>query len=497
MTSVAVIGGGLGGLTSALLCAKAGCNVSLFEKEPVCGGYSIAYKRASFTFDAALHALPAGDAGAWFFTLLQRIGVDLQIQLKKITSGIKVTFGDRYFYLPSGRNEVLDYLQKLFPDDATGLARLFNDIDRYARCYSQILLAPVLSCSSILSFIPHSLRFITQSNETTAHFLTKYVTAAECRALLYQYAIFMGIPMDEFPAVNFIMMFHLQLTMGMYTIAGGGAHLTEVLTKECERNNVTIHRSCRIDTIEINKGVASAVVDKNGVRHVADYIVSNVNTPDLCKMVPPGALPAKYVSVVSGLKPSVSLVLINIGLDIHIEEAGFKEHLHFHFPDSDLDQCVKLQREELTIQGFSITAAGLTSPDTASGNMYSISVVGAVNGKRWLSLDTLEYAKAKEILVGQVLEKLYLLYPLLKGHVVCVDCATPKTFKRYTGNPDGAIMGFNCTTGVHRDLIAVSKFPVKNVAIANAWTDKLGGYMQCISAGERAAKLIISKCRAD
>jgi phytoene dehydrogenase-like protein len=497
MASVAVIGGGLGGLTAALLCAKAGCNVSLFEKEPVCGGYSIAYKRSGFTFDAALHALPAGDNGSWFFTLLQRLGIDSQIQLIKIKSGIKVTFGRNSYCLPSGRSEVLEYLQQQFPDDASGLIRLFNDIDRYARCYSRILLAPEVSCWPVLSFIPYSLQFLSQSYETTAHFLSKYVKTTECRALLYQYAIFMGIPMDEFPAVNFIMMVHIQLTLGMYTIEGGGAHLTAILTKECERNNVTIYCSRRIDTIEITNGIASAVVDNNGVRHATDYVVSNVNTIDLCKMVPANYIPHKYLSIVSRLKPSVAVVLINIGLDIHIEDAGFKEHLHFHFPDSDLDQCVKVQREALTIRGFSITAAGLTSPDVASKNMYSISIVGAVNGKQWFLLDNSQYAQAKEILIEQTLEKLYTLYPLLKGHVVCVDCATPKTFKRYTGNPDGAIMGFNCTTGVHRDLIEISKFPVKNILIANAWTDKLGGYMQCISAGEKAAKVIKRKCHTD
>jgi phytoene dehydrogenase-like protein len=497
MASVAVIGGGLGGLTAALLCAKAGCNVSIFEKEPFFGGYSIAYKRAGFTFDVALHAVPAGDNGSLFNTLLKRLGIDSQIEFKKIKSGIKVTLGNNCYCLPCGRSDVLEYLQQLFPGEASGLARLFSDVDRYARWYSNILLASAVSCRAIFSFIPHSLQFVTQSYETTAHFLSKYVKTTECQALLFQYAIFMGIPMDEYPAVNFIMMFHMQLTLGMYTINGGGAHLTEILTKECEKNNVTMYRASKIDAIEINKGIATAVVDKSGKRYSADYVVSNVNTFDLCKMTPAKYLPKKYVSLLSRLRPSVSVVLINIGLDMNIQDAGFKEHLHFHFPDSDLNQCVKLQREELTIRGFSITATGLTSPDVSSKNMFSISVVGAVNGKKWLSLDKTDYEKAKKILVEQTLDKLYILYPLLKGHVVCVDCATPQTFQRYTGNPEGAIMGFNCTTGVHRDLIAISKFPVKNVIVANAWTNKLGGFMQSISAGEKAANVIKKMCCAD
>ncbi|NTU60646.1 MAG: NAD(P)-binding protein, partial [Deltaproteobacteria bacterium] len=41
-TGVAVVGGGLGGLSAAVALAGAGVPVTLFEREPRLGGYAVA-----------------------------------------------------------------------------------------------------------------------------------------------------------------------------------------------------------------------------------------------------------------------------------------------------------------------------------------------------------------------------------------------------------------------------------------------------------------------
>jgi prolycopene isomerase len=68
------------------------------------------------------------------------------------------------------------------------------------------------------------------------------------------------------------------------------------------------------------------------------------------------------------------------------------------------------------------------------------------------------------------------------------DLATPRTLRRYTGNPGGAILGFACRMGVHRPLLAASRIPVGRLAVASAWTDKLGGFLQVVKAGVAAAE---------
>ena len=51
----------------------------------------------------------------------------------------------------------------------------------------------------------------------------------------------------------------------------------------------------------------------------------------------------------------------------------------------------------------------------------------------------------------------------------------------------GAISGFTCTSGLHRHISRVKRLPFRNAALAGAWTDRLGGFMQSIRAGVDAA----------
>jgi all-trans-retinol 13,14-reductase len=182
------------------------------------------------------------------------------------------------------------------------------------------------------------------------------------------------------------------------------------------------------------------------------------------------------------------VVQLHLGLDCHVFDIGITQHLYLCFPESDIDKCIRSQRSALNPAGFSITAPGISDPETTPGNTRILSIVGHVCGEKWLALDESRYRCAKEECSRLLLEKLYAMFPLLKAHVVVTDLATPRTFYRYTGNPLGALMGFNCTCGTHQSLLKISKFPVNNVFFAGAWTDKLGGFMQSMKAGQKAAE---------
>ncbi|MGH3783463.1 MAG: FAD-dependent oxidoreductase, partial [Pseudonocardiaceae bacterium] len=52
---VAVIGGGLAGITAGLRCADAGCQVALFESRPHLGGLTHSFARGDLNVDNGQH----------------------------------------------------------------------------------------------------------------------------------------------------------------------------------------------------------------------------------------------------------------------------------------------------------------------------------------------------------------------------------------------------------------------------------------------------------
>jgi prolycopene isomerase len=160
------------------------------------------------------------------------------------------------------------------------------------------------------------------------------------------------------------------------------------------------------------------------------------------------------------------------------------------FPDADIDGCFDKQANRIEPMGFSITAQGNSDPESIERGGHTLSLIGGTAPEMWLSMDEAQYRRQKERVSRELLAMAAARYPGLQEHIVISDLATPRTMARYTGNPLGAIMGLNCTVGMHRHILKAAKMPVKNVIMGSAWTNRLGGFMQSVKSGILAAERI-------
>jgi squalene-associated FAD-dependent desaturase len=77
---VAVIGGGLAGITAALCCADAGCQVTLFEARPQLGGLTHSFRRGELRVDNGQHVFLRCCTS--YRALLDRLGVTDRVELQ-------------------------------------------------------------------------------------------------------------------------------------------------------------------------------------------------------------------------------------------------------------------------------------------------------------------------------------------------------------------------------------------------------------------------------
>ncbi|MBE4748191.1 FAD-dependent oxidoreductase [Corallococcus sp. ZKHCc1 1396] len=95
---VAVVGGGLGGLTAAALLARGGCDVTLFERSKHLGGRAQTSEVEGFRFNLGPHALYRAGAA---LRVLGRLGVKPQGDIPAQTGGYALRAG-RLHTLPRG-----------------------------------------------------------------------------------------------------------------------------------------------------------------------------------------------------------------------------------------------------------------------------------------------------------------------------------------------------------------------------------------------------------
>jgi prolycopene isomerase len=493
---VIVVGGGLGGLSAAVGLAQRKIPVTLLESQPQVGGYAISYTRQGWSFDPALHVTAAGGPGQEFRRLLDGLGLADAVRFLPLQEGFRVRLGDFDFPMPKGYAELFERLAAAFPDERAGLARFRADLETHVAAYAPLFDADVSKWRSVPAFLPRLPAFLKHSATSTGDYLAQFVRAPRLAALLFQCSVFMGIPAAEFPAVNFMMMFHVLFGGGLATIAGGGHALSRALEARLRELGGQIVCRCPVARIAVAGGRAVAVRTGDGRTLPAAAVVAGVNLPTLAhELVGDEHFPASWLKGLEQLAPSLSVLVLSLGIDCPPQQVGIDRHLTLVFPDADIDACMRRQRGSRTIEGFSVTAHAVTEPGIAPPEKSSVVIAAGTDPDAWMRLDEEAYRSAKRQTTAEIMARLEALYPGLGARVRVTDLATPRTMRRYTGNPGGAILGFGCRMGVHRPLLAASSVPIGRLALASAWTDKMGGFLQVVKAGAAAADKIAKELR--
>lgn len=486
--AVAVIGGGLGGLSAGVALAQRGARVVLFEKEPQVGGYAIAFSRQGYTFDLSLHVVPSGASGAEFSRLNEALGIAREVTLIRLEQGFRVFMGDDDFQMPNDVDELFAKLQAEFPAESRPLQALRRNLEGHARVYVPLFDATVSKWRSLPPFLLRLPIFLHHTVLDSKRYVTRYVQDPRLRTILFQPAALMGVPMEHLPTVNFIMMFSTLLGGGMYTIKGGGQAVTAALERRFRALGGTICTRSEVEKIVVRQGVAVAVRTADGREHPVGGVIAGVSPYLLTqRLIGPEHFPAAYLAALQTLRPSLSAAVVSLGLDCHPRALGIRNHMTLIIPPEDVGGSQCPPPGSLRLPGFAVTARGVTEPDADPAFGHTLSIVGLANLAPWQALSPADYRRHKEELIADVVQRLGRQFPELPAHVRVSNAATPVTMARYTGNPEGAIAGFDCSCGMHRNILRVRKLPFSNVQLAGAWTDRLGGFMQSIRAGVEAA----------
>ena len=132
---VVVVGGGVGGLTTAALLAKRGLAVTVLERNPAVGGCLAPVRRGGFTFDSSIHWLNQAGPGGLVAKALALVGPDAPAaRPQRCFRRYKSQAGD--FALTPSPDELLAALLAAFPANRQGLEAFFATARRIGGCFA-------------------------------------------------------------------------------------------------------------------------------------------------------------------------------------------------------------------------------------------------------------------------------------------------------------------------------------------------------------------------
>lgn len=481
-TPVVVVGAGLGGLVAGAYLAKYGFDVTLLEQHHLPGGYATSFEREEFTFDVSLHATVAehampqmilSDLGVW-----QELSVSYVPELRRIvTPRFDLT-------LPAKNPEgVKQALSAQFPKEAKGICAFYSEMEQ--------VIAELWQGKQFKTSMMDTLE-----SQTLEQWMSRHVSDPNVKYCMAIFSGYYGLPPAQINALFYAIATGEYLVLGGQYFKARSQDLSNVLAGAIEKQKGKIHYNTRADSIRMDgKGRITGVADHTGTIHPARAVVANCSIPVLVnRMLPKDRVPADFLKETRKRQTSLASFVVWLGLDTPLDIPDYEIDLAFskdpygriaNRPKDPAKADLGVTLYDNLFKGYSPKGKStLSIMSLCPFDHFQPFAADYFNNKKEA------YNKEKQRIADTYIQRTAkALIPNLDQSIRVMEAGTPLTNQFYTGNPGGAIYGYD------RNLPHLgAKTPVQGLYLSSAWSHG-GGYTPVMMAGRQAAKTLLQDFR--
>ncbi|TYA74279.1 phytoene desaturase family protein [Seonamhaeicola marinus] len=450
-----VIGSGIGGLTAATWLAKAGKKIAILERHYVPGGFTHSFKRKQgFQWDVGVHYMgnlnkKGALLGMFNFITNRKLKWEFMGEVYDV-----VHIGNKKYEFRAGRDNFKKQLIQYFPEERQAINSYLELIDkankRGALFFLEKVFEPWLSKS--LGRIIRK-RYSKYCHRTTWDVLNEITDNKLLIAVLCGQCGNYGLsPKHSSFGAHAMVVSHF-MDGGYYPIGGASqisntvidvlndlgskvfinADVQEIITK----NN-------RVVGIKVQNNIIPCknVISNVGVHNTFNHLLSN-KAKQHCKFH------------IRGVKPSTGHICLYIGLNKSSSTLDLPKHNVWYYANENTDEIIEKSSLSEAPKNFAyISFPSAKDPDWDNKNSNKATIqaisVGHYNwfsdfeNQPWMKREA-AYKKLKSDFEKSMLERLYSLFPQLKGCVIETEVSTPLSTKHFSNYKHGEIYGLEHT----------------------------------------------------
>ncbi|MEX1211773.1 MAG: phytoene desaturase family protein [Balneolaceae bacterium] len=273
---VVVIGGGIGGLASAILLKTRGYEVTLLEKNETTGGKLGEVRHEGYRFDTGPSVLTLPH-------LLERLFTEAGKDLSDYLTITPLSHLCRYNW-PDGatldtwldRDRTANEIDSIAPGDGVAYKRALNHAKKlHERTWDAFLENPLARLSDLKS-LPWADLLRIDAHRTLASRVDSQFNSEKLRMLFKRFATYNGSDPWKTPATLQVIS-HVELTLGSSYVEGGLRRLAEALETLARELGCEIRTDTMVNAITIDQKTATGVQLDDGTNLAADNVVSNMD----------------------------------------------------------------------------------------------------------------------------------------------------------------------------------------------------------------------------
>lgn len=471
-----VVGGGIGGLVCANLLGRGGMKVLLLEKHYMLGGFCSTFRRNGFIFDAATHFYPLLGNPA---TLTGKLLRELEIP----TEWIKMDPVDQFhfpesepFAVPANFAAYIARLKERFPDEAAAIDAYFAEL-RQAYLYGLLFYFKGVS-NEYAERVEHC----TMGGKLDACFRNPKLKAI----LLADTPHWGSLPGRT--SYLFDAMLRLSYFLGNYYPKGSSQKFADDLGRGIAWRGGSVLKCAAAEEIQV-AGEAVRGVRVRTVSHrapeifefEAPVIVSNADAVHTYRDLLGGKHGGQWIlDRMQAMKPSYPCFLVHLGLrGMDPERLAAAEGYYWSsFDPADAVHNV-----------FKIFIPTHFDPTIAPPGCQ-ILIVQKLTPVQFDAIR--DWAAYKASIEDAIMRRLRAVFPEIDRHIVVRLGASAMTSFRFTGNFQGAMLGWEMSPEQLGSGRLPVFTPVRNLYLTGHWTQPGGGITPVIISAQRVAKTILS-----
>jgi phytoene desaturase len=436
--SVIIIGAGIGGLSTAILLAKKGFQVTILEKNPHAGGRCGLINKGGHIFDTGPTMYIFPQIYRQFFSLIGE-NIDDHLKLLRADPTYRLHFPDQSTFTLSHKKSLMEkQLEALEP----GAYQSYLKYLKVGRTHYHLALDRLINrdfSHPFEYFTPANLfRLLkTQAIIPHAYFVKQFFKHPHLLAAFTFQDSYLGLNPFTSPSI-YSLFTYTEQTEGSYLPQGGMYQIIKVLEKIALKAGVEIRYHALVKKINLHQNLTTGVTLTNGSILKADYLISNAGqTYTYQHLLPPG----KYTQKLIKKRHSCSALIYHWAFDIVYPDL----HTHNLFFSGNYQQSFSQVIDKLEPPSephFYIQAPARTDPNRAPKGQDTLTVMVPINHLHENSpVNWPEYQNKIRRYILKYLKQAG--YKDIESHLKFEITHNPLDWQRYLNLPFGSVYGLH------------------------------------------------------
>ena len=449
-----IIGSGLGGLSTGVVLAREGFDVTILEQEAQIGGCLQCFSRRGVKFETGMHFIGSAKPGQTLHRLLRFLEID-DVRLSELDHDAYdiVRLGNEEYRFPNGKEAFIARMADYFPHEAEGIRQYMDCVERVAQASSLHTLDTTNADSAINT--EYQLRSI---NEV----IDSLISDPKLRDVLVGNLPLYAAQRDKTPFSThaFIVDFYNQSS---FRVVGGSDNIGQALRRKLEHYGGRVLTNQQVVKILSTDSAVTGVITATGEHYDADIVISAIHPVPTMAMTDSPLIRPAFRKRMASLPNTIGI--FSVYLDF---EEGAMPYMNSNY--------------YAYANGFSPwDSEHYTTEDWPRGYLYMhfchepqpcyaragviLSYMRFEEMAPWLGTTVGHRGEAYEHFKRERAERLIdsvaQAFPNIRQTIRHYYTSTPLTYLNYTGTPEGSAYGFarDISLGVSSHVPQRTKLP--------------------------------------